>query len=61
MVTIYQRTCTGTLTLFPYTKTGQFKSHAQAHRYLSKRRYNASYTIVTQCDYDKALRLYGGL
>ena len=63
MVTIYQQTYTGGLSLFPCTKEKQFKSHAQAHRYLDKlnRPYNGSCTIVTQCDYYKALRLYGGL
>ena len=63
MVTIYQRTCTGGLTVFPYTKEKQFKSHAQAHRYLNNlnRPYNGSCTIVTQCDYNKALKLYGDL
>lgn len=59
MVTIYQRTSNGGIRVFPYTSTGQFKSHAAAHRYLENRRHNGSCTFVTQCDYVKALRLYG--
>ncbi len=60
MVTIYQR-ATGGIQVFPCTHKGQFKSHAQAYRYLNKlnRPWNGSCTFVTQCDYYKALRLYG--
>ena len=60
MVTIYQRTHDGDLTLFPYTREKQFSSYRQANAYLNKRSHNGSCTIVTQCDYYKALRLYGG-
>ena len=60
MVTIYNRTSSGYLQLFPYTTTGQFKSHAAAHAYLRKlnRSYNGSCLVVTQMDYDKANRIY---
>jgi len=59
MVTIYQRCHNGTLQVFPYTETRQFKTYAQAYRYLSKRSYNGSCTYVTSYDLDKAQRLYG--
>ena len=60
MVTIYQRTCTGGIQVFPYTHEGQFKSHVQAYRYLNSlnRSYNASCTFVTQMSYEKAKRIY---
>lgn len=63
MVSIYNRTYRGDLHLFPYTEQGQFKSHAAAYRYLDRlnRPYNANCIVVTQCSYDKALRLYGSL
>lgn len=62
MVTIYQRCHNGTLSVFPYTRERQFKSHAAAWRYLNNlnRPYNASCTIVTQCDYYAAMKRYGG-
>jgi len=60
MVTIYNRTSSGYLQVFPYTTTGQFKSHAAAYSYLNKRNrpYNASCVVVTQMSYDKANRIY---
>lgn len=60
MVTIYNRTSSGYLQLFPYTTTGQFKSHAAAWRYLDKlrRRVNMSAVVVTQMEYSKANRIY---
>ena len=61
MVTIYQRCSDGGIKVFPYTVENQFKSHAQAYRYLNNlnRSYNGSCTFVTQMDYYKALRIYG--
>ncbi len=63
MVTIYQRCFDGRLEVFPYTREGQFNSHAAAERYLNRlnRPYNGSCTIITQCSYEKATRLYGGI
>ena len=60
MVTIYNRTSSGYLQVFPYTTTGQFKSHAAAYRYLNKlnRPYNGSCVVVTQMEYHKANRIY---
>ena len=60
MVTIYNRTSSGYLQVFPYTHEGQFKSHAAAHRYLGKlnRPYNGSSVVVTQMEYHKANRIY---
>jgi len=60
MVTIYNRTSSGYLQVFPYTTTGQFKSHAAAYSYLNKlnRPYNGSCVVVTQMSYDKANRIY---
>ena len=60
MITIYNKTSSGHLQLFPYTRTNQFKSHAAAYRYLGnlRRSYNAGCVVVTQMSYDKAQRIY---
>jgi len=59
MVTIYQKTNCG-LELYPYTTTGQFKNYRSAERYLEKLNspYNAGAIVITQCNYQKACRLY---
>ena len=60
MVTIYNRTSSGYLMVFPHTTTGQFKTHKAAWSWLDSRNrpYNASAVVVTQMEYHKANRIY---
>jgi hypothetical protein len=55
---IYQKTCKGTLQLFPYTNTYQFKTYEDAEKYLDYKSFNASCTFITNLSFNTAKKEY---
>ena len=54
---IYERTCSGSLQHKNHTEDG-FKSYYKAHKFLSKKSYNAHATIVSKLQINQAIERY---